>query len=159
MYVMKKLLVSCFFLFSVSFLSAQPPTGEANPGDNYGEMVGAGKYFNAKDLPGKLHQGPVEAKIRGKVLEVCPKKGCWVKLQLEDKSLAFVKMKDYGFFVPTTLEGKNVIIDGKIEMATTSVAELKHFAEDAKKSPEEINAISQPKNEIKVLATGIRVIK
>ena len=68
-------------------------------------------------------------------------------------------MKDYKFFVPTSLEGKNIEIDGKVELATTSVDELKHFAEDAKKSQAEIDAITEPKKEIKIMASGIKIVK
>ncbi|MEO6682553.1 MAG: DUF4920 domain-containing protein [Ginsengibacter sp.] len=156
---MKKLFLSGLFLISVSVLLAQPPAGDANLGDVYGANVSSGKNFSTKKLTGKLQQGPVDAKLKGKVLEVCPKKGCWVKVELEDKSLAFIKMKDYAFFVPTTLEGKFIEVEGNVELATTSVADLKHFAEDAKKSQEEIDAITEPKKEIKIMANGIKVVK
>ena len=156
---MKKLLLSVLALVSVTVLFAQPPAGDANLGDVYGADVTAGKNINAKNLTGKLQAGPVDTKLKAKVLEVCPKKGCWIKVELQDKSEAFVKMKDYKFFVPTSLEGKNIEIDGNVELATTSVAELKHFAEDAKQPQEEIDAIKEPKKEIKIMANGIKVVK
>ena len=156
---MKKLLLSVLALVSVTVLFAQPPAGDANLGDVYGANVTAGKNYDAKKLTGKLQEGPLETKLKAKVLEVCPNKGCWVKVQLEDKSVAMIKMKDYKFFVPTSLEGKNIEVDGKVEMATTSVGELKHFAEDANKSQEEIDAIKEPKKEIKIMANGIKVVK
>ncbi|MEO7315641.1 MAG: DUF4920 domain-containing protein [Ginsengibacter sp.] len=156
---MKKLLLSVLALVSVTVLFAQPPAGDANLGDVYGDNVTAGKNFNAKNLTGKLKEGPLETKLKAKVLEVCPNKGCWVKVQLEDKSVATIKMKGYKFFVPTSLEGKNIEVDGKVEIATTSVDELKHFAEDAKKPQEEIDAIKEPKKEIKIMANGIKVVK
>jgi hypothetical protein len=40
-------------------------------------------------------------------------------------------------------------------MKTTSVAELKHYAEDAKKTQAEIDAIKEPKKEVRVTAKGI----
>ena len=40
----------------------------------------------------------------------------------------------------------------------TSVKELRHYAEDAGKSKEEIAKITKPKVEIRVLANGIKVI-
>jgi hypothetical protein len=156
---MKKLLLSVFSLVSFTVLLAQPPAGDANLGDVYGDNVTAGKNFNAKKFTGKLQEGPIETKLKAKVLEVCPKKGCWLKVELQDKSTAFVKMKNYAFFVPTSLEGKSIEIDGKVEMATTSVDELKHFAEDAKQTQAEIDAITEPKKEIKIMASGIKVVK
>ncbi len=156
---MKKLLLSAIALVLFTVLFAQPPVGDANVGDVYGANVTVGKNFNAKKLTGKLQEGPIDTKLKAKVLEVCPKKGCWIKVELEDKSEAFIKMKDYKFFVPTSLEGKNIEIDGKVELATTSVDELKHFAEDAKKSQAEIDAITEPKKEIKIMASGIKIVR
>ncbi|HJV20168.1 MAG TPA: hypothetical protein VJ552_09855 [Sediminibacterium sp.] len=43
-------------------------------------------------------------------------------------------------------------------MVTTSVDELKHYAADAKKSKAEIDAITQPKKEIRLVAKGIKVV-
>ena len=45
------------------------------------------------------------------------------------------------------------------ENKVTSVEMLKHYAEDAKKSQVEIDAIKEPKQEIVIQATGIYVIK
>ncbi|MEO9021231.1 MAG: DUF4920 domain-containing protein [Ginsengibacter sp.] len=160
---MKKLILVALTLFTVSALYAQPPAGDANKGDYYGDKVSATKPMKAKALNSALAKGDTEVgqnvAVEGKVLEVCPKKGCWVKVELDDKTVASVKMKGYAFFVPVSLEGKRVKIEGKAEIATTSVEELKHFAEDAKKSQEEIDAITQPKKELKILASGIQVVK
>ena len=70
----------------------------------------------------------------------------------------FVKMKDYAFFVPTALVGKNVVLEGNAETKVISVDEQKHYAEDAKKSQAEIDAITKPKEEIRFLASGIKVV-
>jgi hypothetical protein len=67
-------------------------------------------------------------------------------------------MKDYGFFVPLAAKGKTVVIDGQAAIKTVSVKELRHFAEDAKKSQAEIDAITQPKTEVNILAKGIVVV-
>ena len=68
-------------------------------------------------------------------------------------------MKDYAFFVPTSLVGKNVVLEGNAETKTISVDEQKHYAEDAKKSQAEIDAITTPKEEIRFMASGIKVVK
>jgi len=67
-------------------------------------------------------------------------------------------MKDYAFFVPVALKGKNVVLEGTAEKEITSVDELKHYAKDAKKSKNEIDAITVPKEEIRFLAKGIKVL-
>ncbi len=161
---MKKAILFLTAVFLTAITYAQPPAGDALVGDFYGSKVSADKPAKAKVLKSAYDKG--EATIigenmvmEGRVLEVCPNKGCWVKLELPNKTKATVKMKDYGFFVPLSLVGKKVKIEGKAEVATTSVAELKHLAEDAKKSQEEIDAITQPKKELKILASGIEVVK
>jgi hypothetical protein len=67
-------------------------------------------------------------------------------------------MKDYGFFVPLAAKGKTVVIDGQAAIKIVSVKELRHFAEDAKKSQAEIEAITEPKRKVNILAKGIVVI-
>jgi hypothetical protein len=70
-----------------------------------------------------------------------------------------VKMKDYAFFLPVAAKGKTVAIEGEVIMKTTSVAELKHYAEDAKKSQAEIDAIKEPQKEVRVTAKGIVIVE
>ena len=156
---MKKILVGFSMILFAVAVHAQPPAGDAKKGDWYGEKISADGAINIADIPDKLEANPVlNTKIQGKVLEVCPKKGCWIKLQVNETTTAMVKMKDYGFFLPVAAVGKTVVLDGKVELKTTSVEELKHYAEDAKKTPEEIAAITAPKKEISVMAKGIVVV-
>ncbi len=158
---MKKFLLTLFVAGFGFMANAQPPEGEAKPGEWYGDKVTTEGAVNLTDVVAKLNGGAEfqEVKIQAKIVEVCPKKGCWLKLELANGETAMVKMKDYGFFLPLAAKGKTVVIDGKVELKTTSVAELKHYAEDAKKSKEEIDAITQPVKEVKVLAKGIVVVK
>lgn len=157
---MKKL----FLVFLVSgfalVTNAQPPEGDAKPGDWYGEKITADGAIPVDQVVAKLNAGTesMNTKVKAKITEVCPKKGCWLKLELEDGQSATVKMKDYGFFLPLAAKGKTVVIDGELKIKTTSVAELKHYAEDAKKSKEEIDAIKEPQKEVRVLAKGIVIV-
>ena len=158
---MKKLFLAAFITMSLFTANAQPPEGDAKAGDFYGEKVTTAGALNLVDVAAKLDGGSEfpDTKIKAKIIEVCPKKGCWLKLELDGKNTAMVKMKDYGFFVPLAAVGKTVIIDGEVKMKTTSVAELKHYAEDAKKPKEEIDAITQPQKEVRVLAKGIVIVE
>lgn len=52
-----------------------------------------------------------------------------------------------------------IVVQGTAEKKTTSVEMLKHYAEDAGKTKEEIAAITEPKQEIIIQATGIVVVK
>lgn len=157
---MKKLLLAAAIAFVSTAAIAQPPAGDAKPGDVYGEIKSVNGAIDIAQIPAKLaKEESIDTKVTAKVLEVCAKKGCWIKLAVNDSTTAFVKMKDYAFFTPVALEGKTVVLDGKAFIKTTSVAELKHYAEDAKKSKAEIDAITEPQKEIRFTATGIQVVK
>jgi len=158
---MKKLFLTLTIAGFGFLANAQPPEGEAKAGEFYGEKTTAEGALNINDVVAKLEGGSSfdDVKIKAKIVEVCPKKGCWLKLELADGKTAMVKMKDYGFFLPLAAKGKTVVIDGEVKMKTTSVAELKHYAEDAKKSKEEIDAIKEPQKEVKVMAKGIVIVE
>jgi hypothetical protein len=156
---MKKILLSSIVVLLTTIVLAQPPAGDAKPGDWYGEKITADGAMNIAEIPAKLEKSEsIDGKIKAKIIDVCPKKGCWLKLQVNDSTTAMVKMKDYGFFLPVAAKGKTVVLDGEVKMKTTSVAELKHYAEDAKKSKDEIAAITKPEKEIRVTAKGIVVV-
>ena len=110
----------------------------------------------------------VRAAVRGTVVEVCQKKGCWMTLQpagtaADEDAVATVepytvRFKDYGFFMPKTLSGSEVVVEGVAHTAVTPVEELRHYAEDAGKSAAEIAAITAPREEVSFEATGVRVL-
>ena len=153
---MKTVILSVVFILFAVVTNAQPPAGEAKPGEWYGEKVNPEGAVPISDVAKNLGETDVvNTKIKAKVLEVCPKKGCWLKLQVNDSTTATVKMKDYAFFLPLAAKGKTVVIDGEVKSKMVSVAELQHYAEDAKKSKEEIAAITKPEKEIRVMAKGI----
>lgn len=167
---MKKLVLLLTITFSTLVFAQEtvkkmgPPEGNALVGDTYGAQVSA-KAEKSAITPAKLEKKLQKEKkvenvaIKGKVTDVCDKKGCWLTIETEDKDKFFVKMKDYAFFVPTALIGKNVVLEGNAETKVISVDEQKHYAEDAKKSQAEIDAITKPQEEIRFLANGIKVVK
>lgn len=157
---MNKLIFSTIVLLVSLTSYAQPPAGNADKGDFYGAKVKAKGAIPIADLVSQLETVTTfeESKVTAKIVEVCPNKGCWLKVELPDGKQATVKMKDYGFFVPVAAKGKMVVIEGQASIKTVSVKELKHFAEDAKKSQAEIDAITQPKKEVNILAKGIVVV-
>lgn len=145
---------------SAFFVQAQPPAGDAKPGDWYGEKTTVQGAVNIAEIPAQLDKTEaIDTKVKAKVIDVCPKKGCWMKVQVNDSTTAFVRMKDYGFFVPVAAIGKTVVIEGEARVKNTSVEELRHYAEDAKKSKEEIAAINKPEKEIRLMAKGIVVVE
>lgn len=99
------------------------------------------------------------AKVEGTVEDVCKMKGCWMKVKTGDGQVMRVSFKDYGFFVPKDIVGKTVVLEGTAETTTTPVAELRHYAEDAGKSKEEIEKITQPEKALTFVADGVIVKK
>ena len=65
--------------------------------------------------------------------------------------------KIYGYAI-IALKGKNVVLEGSAEKKIISVDEQKHYAEDAKKPQSEIDAITKPQEEIRFVASGIKVV-
>lgn len=160
-HIMKTILLAFFTCFISIIAVAQPPAGNADPGDHYGVKVKPKGALNLTDVAAKLEAGDEfpEVKIKAKVKDVCANKGCWLKLELPDGKEATVNMKDYGFFVPVAAKGKSVVIDGQAIMKVIPVSELRHYAEDAKKSKAEIEAIKEAKKEVKIVARGIVVVE
>tara|TARA_B100001758_G_C18227995_1_gene513847 strand:+ start:321 stop:770 length:450 start_codon:yes stop_codon:yes gene_type:complete len=95
--------------------------------------------------------------IEGQIIDVCPKKGCWMNVKI-DQDTIFVKFRDYAFFVPKSgVQGKKVFVSGDIFRDTISIERLRHYAEDAKKSKKEILAITQPEYKINMIADAVAI--
>ena len=70
-----------------------------------------------------------------------------------------VRFKDH-FTIPTKTEvGTEAYFHGRAYWDTVSVELLRHFAEDAGKSKEEIEKITEPKFEMGFEADGIALVK
>ncbi|MBO9155229.1 DUF4920 domain-containing protein [Chitinophaga sp. GCM10012297] len=147
-------------LFSATAVLAQQEITPAQPGVTYGKAITSGPAIGMTDLHNKLQADTAfTGKIEGKVVEVCKKKGCFMKLERTSGEAVMVKFKDYGFFMPQNIVGKTVVLEGVAKVNETSVERLKHFAEDAGKSKEEIAKITEPKKDIVIVADGVVVVK
>ena len=82
-----------------------------------------------------------------------------MKVDLDDGNQVLVKFKDYGFFMPKDVAGKEVIINGKAFVEEMPVDEQRHYAEDAGKTPEEIAAITESKRTYSFEADGVLLIQ
>ena len=154
---MKKALSLIMGLTLGAIAIAQPPKGPANSGMTFGEKTDSIGAININDLEKTVSATETSVKIKGKVTDVCTMEGCWLKMETASGKM-MVKMKDHAFLVPVDLNGKHVVIEGTASMKVTSVKELKHYAEDAGKSQEEIAKITVPKKEIVVNAKGVLVL-
>ena len=124
----------------------------------FGDKISEKKAVSYEKLLKKMKKkDSLEVKVVGTVESVCQMKGCWMTIvsKDDDNPDMMVKFKDYGFFVPMDISGKQVIMQGYAYKEVTPVDELRHYAEDAGKSKEEIQAITEPKEEFKFMASGV----
>lgn len=69
-----------------------------------------------------------------------------------------VYMKDHAFFVPKSgMAGKKAIISGFAYNDTVSVELQKHLLEDANRSQDEIDAVTEVKYELAFSASGVKI--
>mgnify|MGYP005855154127 CR=1 FL=1 len=101
----------------------------------------------------------IQVQFQSEVQSVCPKKGCWMKLNLPKNQNAHITFKDYGFFVPKDSQGHQMLVNGKAFIEQTDVETLKHYAEDAGKSKEAIADITEPQLNFKFIAVGAKAIQ
>lgn len=134
--------------------SATDTTSSSGRWNTYGQSpMGSGDAVAI----GALSGGEENVVIHGTIKEVCKIKGCWMTITDESGKELFVQFKDYGFFVPRNAVGHAVVIHGHAKTSTMSVEELRHYAADAKKSPGEIAAITQPEVRTSFIADSVMI--
>ena len=150
-------LVSCNK--NVSSVKSEPKLTYAS----FGDKIKADNSITKEEMLAKyktLKAGDtLNVKVATKINEICQNKGCWMTLDLGNSEKAFVKFKDYGFFVPMNAQKRESVVEGKAFIQETPVAELKHYAEDEGKSAEEVAKITEPKKEYRFLANGVLIAK
>jgi len=99
----------------------------------------------------------LETKFSATVTDVCKSKGCWMKLNLKNGEEVMVKFKDYGFFVPKDIEGREVVLNGIAFVDNMSVEDQRHYAKDAGESQENIRQIKEPKRTFEFEADGVLI--
>jgi len=125
----------------------------------YGEVIDTVGGLNGQALRTalSLFEGRTQVRFEGEITATCPKKGCWMNVA-SGRDTVFVRFQDYGFFVPTEgVEGKRTIVEGEAFYDTLSVADLRHYAQDAGATEEEIAAITEPELELAFMATGVMI--
>ena len=124
---------------------------------SYGDKITADGALQAKELSVKIQdKDTLEVKLEAVINETCAKKGCWMTVDMGGEEEMMVRFKDYGFFVPKEgQQGKTAIFSGKAFRDTITVDMLQHYAEDAGKSQEEIDAITEPEITMSFVADGV----
>ncbi len=89
--------------------------------------------------------------------KVCEAKGCWMVLK-DSNSEVRTLFKDYGFFVPKTILGKKVRVQGVMKRKKVSAATLRHFKKDEGAKLEEIKKIKTGKIQFEFEADAVEII-
>ena len=156
---MKRILISLMVCLIATGMYAQKV--KQVKGDDFGAGINSKTFVEYTSMMDKLSaQDTVEVAVRATVDEVCQVKGCWMTLKDNNPDMPdmMVRFKDYGFFMPKDIGGRDVIIEGQAYATVVPVDELRHYAEDAGKSAEEIAKITEPEKKYAFLASGVRLI-
>jgi hypothetical protein len=154
------LFLTCCATLFIGCESATPVKSAGTPDNQtfYGSVIDTDGTMNGADMRGALNKfGRAEVRFEGEITATCAKKGCWMDVASGEDTV-FVRFLDYGFFVPTEgAEGKRTVVQGEAFYDTLTVPMLRHYAEDAGKSQEEIYAITQPELRLAFTATGVMI--
>ena len=159
--MLKNILFGVFAIFLLNSCNSQPSVDTSKNSDNqFGEPITQEGSIPYGELVKKLSTvDSLNTKVTGTVSGVCKAKGCWMTIVSDDSNEEMrVAFKDYGFFVPKDIEGRTVVFEGLAYKDVTSVADLRHLAEDAGKSKEEIEAITEPEEGLNFLASGVLLL-
>lgn len=160
--MLKKLFSAAVAAMFLTACNSQPTNSAQNASPkSFGAVIDAQNALPYEALiPKMASTDSLQVKVTGKVSEVCQKKGCWMTLVSDQPNVPEMRVtfKDYAFFMPKDLSGKHVVVDGYAYVETTSVDMLRHYAEDAGKSKEEIAAITEPKRELSFEASGVLIV-
>ncbi len=142
------------FFFILAIITASPAIAQTT----YGDKITADGAIPASSIVSRMKGADSLAiKITGTITSVCQHKGCWMQVDIGGGKAMRVTFKDYAFFVPKNISGKTVILDGHAYNTTTSVAQLRHYAQDAGKSEAEISKITEPEVNLAFEARGVIV--
>jgi len=158
--MLKYLLLGCLTISLVACAGGRKITTQEVKDEKvatyFGSQFNLSDAMSVDDLFAKMadKEAMEHVKVEGEVVSVCQVKGCWMRLVASDGQELMVKFKDYGFFMPLDLTG-NVTMTGRAYKDVTSVEDLRHYAEDAGQSAEEIAEITEPLEELLFEATGV----
>jgi hypothetical protein len=157
MYKIFALLLSVIILSSCN--QPAPVAEEAHEEyEIFGDSIDDKNIQDFAELKSKLAEtGKVDGKIFGIITEVCQKKGCWISLAVSTGDTLHVTFRDYSFFLPKDGAGRSVVMEGTLTNDTLTVDMLRHYAEDAGKTKEEIDAISEPIIKTAFEASGVLI--
>lgn len=159
LFVVVAFLVSCNSQTAPSTSESSEAVQLVNNGtQHFGEKIDEAGVISLDNMLSKVsagETGSMKIKTTAEVDAVCQVKGCWMTVKKPDGNTMRVTFKDYGFFMPTDISGKTVIIEGEAKVDTTTVDMLRHYAEDEGLPQEEIEKITEPEVDVTFIADGV----
>jgi hypothetical protein len=142
---------------------AAPQKLDAKKFDHFGDGIraGAAPMTLRKALADAAELGGKTIRVRAPITGVCQVKGCWMNLGKPDEKgnpPLFVKFKDYGFFMPKDASGRVAIVEGTMSFKQETVAETKHYLEDAGKH-DEAEKVTEGRKLYRFMASGVAIEK
>lgn len=127
----------------------------------FGDTINPEGAISAEEMLVKYQEmqegDTLEVKFSSVIENVCQNKGCWMYLELNDEESAYIRFKEYGFFMPFNASESEAIVEGKAFVSVRSVEALQHDAEDEGLSEEEIAAITEPEVSYSFTAHGVLI--
>ncbi|MEM6299509.1 MAG: DUF4920 domain-containing protein [Bacteroidota bacterium] len=151
------LLWSCAEQKAESEVENEVMEASVSPLSFYGEKIEEDGTLSTNELQAKFEAADTTntMKITGTINQCCKKKGCWMTVDVGTEEELTVRFKDYGFFVPKDADGLETVMQGQLQREEISVEMRKHYAEDAGKTQEEIDAITEPEVKYTFMADGV----
>jgi hypothetical protein len=143
---MKKL----YFVYSLIFLMSCSTNDQKY--QSFGAEVSNSQDVTIDELIASVNENEATFKVKGIVEEVCQMKGCWMTLKNDKGASIRITFKDYGFFVPKDISGREVILEGVAFKEKLAEDVAKHYADDGGLEYNE-----EMRNQISFIAKGVLV--
>jgi hypothetical protein len=93
--------------------------------------------------------------VRGRLTDVCQRKGCWTVLQ-DQAAQVRVRFKDYGFFLPKDSTGRQAFVEGVVVVETLTEEQARHYESEARDG--DPDSVRGPRRELGFTASGVRLL-
>lgn len=126
-------------------------------GQDFGAGISLGQPTPLSDVladPEHFEEGTVL--LRGRLADVCQRKGCWTVLE-DGGARVRVRFVDYGFFLPRDAVGSQALVEGRVQTVTLSEAQARHYAAESRDG--DPGAVRGPQREVGFLASGVRILE
>jgi hypothetical protein len=126
---------------AVVFRGAAVPAGAAIPVTQL--MTGARTYTSRAVI------------VEGLITHECTEKGCWMQVAPTETAAGMrVSFKDYGFFIPQSMIGRRVRMEGVTKVTTHSKASADHLIAEGAKLQRNADGTA---TEVEFVASGVEL--